>query len=279
MKTVFSCIALNMSYMLRSVKFWGAAAMYLLLIYFYAGTDDIIHDGAGVYYILLNSLQKNEGTLQFGFAACAIPAAALFAEEWCSGRFIYSYMRAKKRGYAVSVILTSFLTAALVSIISSTVYIGILSLSHPLTGDVTKKIFIQAALRTYANGGLMLRGHYFAYYLVTVLTQACCMGIFSALATMLSVKITNVYSVIVSSMILYLLVTNLLTIFKVPFILNPYNIFDGLNNVIHVLSPDNEENFTVISMLYPFIYTVIVLVIISVVSCFWIRKKCEKTLT
>lgn len=277
MKTVFSCIVLNMSYALRSVKFWGAVAMYLLLIYFYAGTDDIMHDGTGVYYILQFSLQ-NGGTLQFGFAACAIPAAALFAEEWCSGRFIYSYMRAKKRSYAVSVILTSFLTAALVSIISTSVYIGILSLSHPLTGDVTQKMFIRAAQR-YANGGLMLNGHYFAYYLVTILTQACCMGIFSALATMLSVKITNVYSVIVSSMILYLLVTNLLSIFKAPFMLNPYNIFDGSNNIIRVLSPGNEENFTVISMLYPFIYTVIVLAIISIISYFWIRKKCEKTLT
>lgn len=276
MRTVFSCIALNMSYTLRSVKFWGAAAMYLLLIYFYAGTDDIMHDGSAVYYILQYTLQ-NGGTLQFGLVACAIPAAALFADEWCSGRFIYSYMRAKKRGYAVSVILSSFLAAALVSIIATTVYVGLLSLSHPLTGDVAKITFIQAALRSYANGGLMVKGHYFAYYLVTILTQACCMGIFSALATMLSVKITNVYAAIVSPMILYLLVTNLFSIFKVPFLLNPYNIYDGSNNILRVLSPGNGENFTVISMLYPFIYTVAVLVIISVISYFWIRQKYEKT--
>ena len=277
MKNIFSGIITNLCYALRSAKFWIAAVAYLLIMIFYSDADELYQRGEGVYYILHYTLKHGAG--EFALAVCAIPAATIFADDWCSGRFIFSYTRARKSGYAISLILSSFLIAALVSIISISIYITIFSFTNPITGDITNRSFLQIT-RSYANGGLMKEGHYFTYYLITILTQSCYIGIFSAMSAMLSIKLTNQYIAIVMPLILGMVMGSFMEAIRIPYILIPSRIFSQNTWLSKYFDSelDLNYNFSLISMIYPFIYTIAILTILAVISYFWINNKQEKSL-
>lgn len=275
MKSVISVILVNLSYTLRSAKFWIAAAAYLLMMLFYSDADGLFQRGEGVYYILHYTLKHGAG--EFAFVVCAIPAVTLFADDWCSGRFVYSYARSKKIGYAVSMILSSFLIAALTAIVSMSIYVIAFSFTNPIMGDPSSKSFLQIT-RNYANGGLMTDGNYFAYYLVTILTQACYTGVLSAASAMISIKLTNSYIAIVTPLILGMMLPSLMKAVHIPDIINPDEVFSTGTWLSKYFDPDLDlnHNFSVISMAYPFIYTIAVLIVLTVISHFWIKKKQEK---
>ena len=274
MKKVISSSATNVFYALRSVKFWLAVALELLMMFILADVD-IVHDQTQkIYYVLHMTFDKMPG--EFTAAMSALPAVTLFADEWCSGRFIYSYTRLKGAGYAVTLIVSVFLIAALVSLISTGLYIGILSMSHPLTDDITSTSLLQVA-RSYANGGLLRHGHFFAYYLLTVLRQACYMGIFSTMAAVFSIWISNSYVAIVFPVFLYVVIPSIFwSLFKLPRVIIPSEVYQLGTYLSKEFDPDlklSENNFSVISMLYPFIYTLIILAALAVLSFFLVRRK------
>lgn len=276
MRTVLSSTATNVFYALRSVKFWIAVAVYLLIMLVFADVDILYGQNESIYYILFLTLSKIPE--EFTMVVSAIPAVTLFADEWCCGRFIYSYTRLKGAGYAVTLVLSVFLISSLVSMIGSTLYIGILSPSHPFVGDTTTRTFLQIA-RGYANGGLLQHGHFFAYYLITVLRQACYMGIYSTMAAAVSIWLANSYVAIVFPMVLHIAITNILKALTMPGIIVPQNVYRHSVYLSKIFDPDlnlSENNFSVISMIYPFIYTLIILAMLAVLSYFWINRKYEK---
>lgn len=272
MKNAFSIIGTRCFYALRSVRFWCAVAVYLMFLLF--ATSNFYNSGVGVYYLLHYALQN--GTREVLLVVCAVHAAGLFADEWNNERFIFSYTRAKKFGYSLSLILSAFTIAAMVSAIATAAYVLIFSFTNPIAGELSDEMFFQIT-KSYANGGLLQSGHIIAYYLFAILTQSCYMGIFTAGSVMISVKITNSYIATVCPMILYLLVTNTLSLLNAPIWLNPYNVLSGNAYLISVFSPNSKENFSVISMLYPFIYTAIFIIIFVSAAHFWIKHKYEKS--
>ena len=271
MKTAFNCVGMYCLYAFRSIKFWAACLIYLLLLIF--GTADFYNESAGVYYLLHYALQN--GTKEFGLVVCAIPAAGIFADEWCSGRFVYSYTRAKTLPYAVSVVLSAFLIAAATYIAANAAYILIFSITNPIVGVLDDTSFVQSMM-SYANGGLMLKGNVGGYYIINALTGGCNVGIFSALAVLVSVIITNSYIATVSPMILYIFITNFMNFLNIPRIANPYYIFSGGHYVFSDLTPNSADNFSIISMAYPFVYALCVVAIIAMAALFGINRKYEK---
>ena len=137
---IFGNISSNLKYLFRSVKFWAAIAGYLALLIF--ATSDYNHETAEVWYLLRYS--RAFGSYYFSLVICALPGAGAFAEEWCSERFVFSYLRTGKKDYAVSMVLSSFLSAFSVAFIGTALYIGILSLKCPVTNDPSDVMFIQA---------------------------------------------------------------------------------------------------------------------------------------
>lgn len=275
MTRIFGSISSNCKYNLRSVRFWAAVAGYLALLIF--ATADNYHSGAAVWYLL--RLSRDFGSFYFSLVICALPGAALFAEEWCSGRFIFSYLRTGKKQYAVSMILSSFLSAFLVAFIGTFLYIGIYSLINPITSGADDIFFVQQ-MGSYSNGKLLYDGHVFAYYLLNTINTSCFMGLFSALATMLSAIFTNSYITVIIPLLMYEIISTLFGVLSVPLLLNPHYVFGNGVTVIMLLHPSRditaENNFSVISMLYPLIYLAVCLTIITIVSYFLIKRKYEK---
>ncbi len=277
MKEVISSTATNIFYALQSVKFWIAAAVNLLIMFIFAEMDILFGQNESVYYVLFLTLSKIPE--EFTMVVSAVSAVTLFADEWCGGRFIFSYTRLKKTGYAATLVLSVFLISSLLSIFGSALYIGILSISHPLSGDTTTRAMLQIA-RGYANGGLLQHGHFFAYYLITILRQACYMGVFTAMAAVASIKLTNSYVAITFPIALHITITNILTALNVPGIIVPSNVYRHSVYLSKMFDPDlnlSENNFSMISMLYPFIYTVIILAALAVLSYFLLKQKYEKS--
>lgn len=277
MKTIASSIITNVIYTLRSVKFRVAVAVDLLILFVFAGVDVLFGQNERVFYILFFTLSKIPE--EFTMMISAVPTVTIFADEWCSGRFIFSYTRQKKAGYAVTLILSVFLISALVSVISTALFIGVISLSHPLDADGMKPRMLLQIARGYANGGLLQHGHFFAYYVITVLRQACYMGIYSAMAAAVSIWFANSYVAMVFPMALHVLITNILTALEVPGVIIPKHVYRHSVYLSKMFDPDldlSENNFSVFSMLYPFIYTLIILAALAVISFWGIKQKNEK---
>lgn len=274
MTRILRNISSNCKYTLRSVRFWAAVAGYLALLIF--ATADYYHSGAAVWYLL--RISRSFGSYYFSLVICALPGAALFAEEWCSERFVFSYLRTGKKEYAVSTILSSFLSAFSAAFIGTSLYIGIYSLINPITSDANDIIFAQQ-MGGYTNGGLLYNGHIFAYYLLDVINTSCFMGLFSALATMLSAVLTNSYITVIMPLLMYEIISTLFNILSVPLLFNPHYVFSAGNTVIMLLYPSRkitaENNFTVISMLYPLIYLLVCLAFITIIAYFLIKRKYE----
>ncbi len=106
------------------------------------------------------------------------------------------------------------------------------------------------------------------------------MGLFSALATMLSAVFTNSYITIIMPLVLYEIISTLCSILHAPLLSHPYYVFSGSNTVFRILHPlcelEAESNFSVISMLYPLVYLAVCLTIITIISHFLIKQKYEK---
>ena len=277
MTRILRNISSNCKYTLCSVRFWAAVAGYLAMLIF--ATSDYYHSGAAVWYLL--RLSRAFGSYYFSLVICALPGAALFAEEWCSERFVFSYLRTGKKEYAVSTILSSFSSAFLAAFIGTSLYIGIYSLINPITGDANDIIFAQQ-MGGYTNGGLLYNGYALAYYLLDIINTSCFMGLFSALATMVSAVLTNPYITIIMPLLMYEIISTLCSILSVPLLINPHYVFSAGNTVIMLLHPSRaitaENNFTVISMLYPLIYLSVCLTIITIIFHFLIKRKYEKNL-
>lgn len=131
----------------------------LLLIYSVRYT---FHIGQPVPYTFRDALMLD--TESFLLLICAVPSAALFAEDWCSGRFLFAYLRTGKTGYAASSMLSTFIISALVSMISLSLFVIGLSFINPLVGNI-EDVTYHDQLLMLTNGELLIKGYIFPYYL------------------------------------------------------------------------------------------------------------------
>lgn len=252
-------------------KFWLAVALYIGLLTIIS--QDLFSEYATVYYIFHYAFANS--TSYFLLIICALPNVSVFVEEWSAKRFVASYIRAKKNPFSASIIMSSFLSAFGVSVIASVLFLGILSLKYPVCGDASDMEFLYQ-MSSYANGGVAVSGSLFLYYLMEFVTQGCLMGVFSSLAALLSIKLTDSNIAVVMPMILYIIITNVMSWMNIPRLLNPYHVYSQSGTVYRTFFPDRTENFSVISMMYPLIYTVVLLSVFVLAAHFMIKRKYEK---
>ncbi len=283
MRRILSAVGSNCFYALRSGKFWAVVGVFIGVMLLY--TFDLYKPWAvgenglpspvaqPIFFYILWLFDM--GLREFSILICAVPAAGIFAEEWCSGRFIYSYTRNGKLGYTTSTVLSAFFIAAMTCAVSMILYMVITAaIGNSFSGDVNDISFIQMT-DAVINGGLLLKGHTFLFYFLLVLTYSCGVGVFSAGAVLISVLITNQYIAVVSSMVLYTVLSNVFTILHGPRLLNVWFVF-GVVSFINEIEEQVTENFSVVSMLYPFIFAAVMLMIFITASYFLIKRKYEK---
>lgn len=268
MKRIISTISVNVTNALHSARFWGMVILYVLLLIY--SVRYTFYIGQPVPYTLRDALMAD--TESFLLLICAVPSAALFAEDWCSGRFLFSYIRMKKLSYAASSMLSTFIISALVSIIGLSLFVIGLSFINPLVGNI-EDVTYHDQLMIMTNGELLIKGYIFLYYLLNILSFSCFMGTMSAFAALVSVWLTNPYIAIVSPPVLIELIWILATILHLPALAQPRIAFSLLNNPYQLLVHESGMGVSVISTLYPFIYTFVCLVIIIFFAFILIDRK------
>lgn len=239
----------------------------LLLIYSVRYT---FHIGQPVPYTFRDALMLD--TESFLLLICAVPSAALFAEDWCSGRFLFAYLRTGKTGYAASSMLSTFIISALVSMISLSLFVIGLSFINPLVGNI-EDVTYHDQLLMLTNGELLIKGYIFPYYLLNILSFSCYMGIMSAFAALVSVWLTNPYIAMVSPPVILELIWILATILHLPALAQPKIAFSLLNHPYQLLVHESGRGSSVITTLYPFIYTIVCLAIIIFLAYVLIKRK------
>ena len=268
MRRAFAGICVNVLNAFRSARFWGMVVLYVLLLIY--SVRYTFYVGQPVSYTLTDALMVD--TESFLLLICAVPSAALFAEDWCSGRFLFSYLRTKKLGYAASTMLSTFIISMLVSVIALSLFIIGLSFINPLVGDVeSESYFIRTMLTT--NGELLLKGHIFLFYLLNILNFSCFMGTMSTFAALVSVWLANPYIAMVSPIVLIELFQIPIGLFHLPALVDPRIAFNMMNVPYQILVHESGMGSSVISTLYPFIYTVVCLVIIIFLAFILIERK------
>lgn len=268
MKRILSAILVNVSGALRSARFWAAVALYVLMMIY--AVRYTFYVGQPISYTLIDALMA--GVEDFLFLICALPSAVLFAEDWCSGGFLFSYLRTKKLGYAASSMLSTFIISALVSAIALSLFIVGLSFVNPLVGDVEEQTFYIRTIHS-TNGTLLLNGNIFGYYALAVLTYSCFMGIMSAFAALASVWLTNPYIAMVSPLVLIKLFEIPVRLFHIPALVEPRVAFSLMNTQYQYLSDESGMGSSVIGTLYPFIYTLVCLAVIIFLAYISIKRK------
>lgn len=271
MKRFFSATGMYLTKTLRGVRFWCAVALYIGLLALIS--QDLISEYSDVAYIFHYAFANS--TSYFLLIICALPSAAVFAEEWSAKRFVSTYTRTKRVPFSASMIISSFLSALIVSVVASVLYMTILSFIYPVSGDTSDIGYLQQ-MNSYANGGLAVSGNFFLYYFMVFITQGCLMGLFSAFATLLSIKLTDSNIAVVMPMILYITVTNIMSYLPISNLLNPYHVYSQSGTVYRTLFPGSTDGFSVVSMLYPLIYTVVILFVFTVIAHYMIIQKYEK---
>lgn len=268
MKRIIYAVWCNVSFAMRSARFRGAVILYVfMLIYAVRYT---FYTGQPVSYTLRDALMVNTET--FLLLICAMPSAALFAEDWCSGRFMYSYLRTKNLGYAASTILSTFIISALVSIIAMSLFIIGLSFINPVIGDAENESYIMQTMMT-TNGELLINGHIFSYYALTVLTYSCFMGTMSVFGAFLSVWLTNPYIAMVSPIVLIKLFEIPVLLFHLPPLIEPRVAFSLMNHPYQILIDESGQGVHIFSTLFPYIYALVCLTVIIFLAHIFIKRK------
>lgn len=99
------------------------------------------------------------------------------------------------------------------------------------------------------------------------------MGIMSAFAALVSVWLTNPYIAMVSPPVILELIWILATILHLPALAQPKIAFSLLNHPYQLLVHESGRGSSVITTLYPFIYTIVCLVIIIFLAYVLIKRK------
>ena len=86
MKRYIRTTGMYLAKTLVRAKFWLAVALYMGLLVLIS--QDLISPNATVYYILHYAFANS--TSYFLLVICALPNAAVFAEEWSTKRFVAS---------------------------------------------------------------------------------------------------------------------------------------------------------------------------------------------
>lgn len=168
--------------------------------------------------------------------------------------------------------LSTFIISALVSIIALSLFVIGLSFINPLVGNIEDQTYYGQTMML-TNGELLLKGYIFPYYLLLILTFSCFMGTMSAFAALISVWLTNPYIAMVSPPVMLELIWILATILHLPALAQPKIAFSMLNHPYQILVHESGMGVSVISTLYPFIYTFICLVIIIFLAFILIERK------
>lgn len=247
-----------------SLRFWGCAVISaLLMISFVLG--DYASDGlnAGMYYFYMGV--ETSGSDELLIMLAAMPAITLFCDDRNSGEFFFLYTRTGKRIYPLAVTLSSAIIAAFSVIVSYLLFSAFILAKYPLVPMMSAEELRRETLGM-RNCGL-LTSVPIAFYALWIALKGAIAALYSVLGILLSVFITNVHLALVSPMIISKVIEIFSAVFDLPFWLDAATVYGySLSLYFGFGGTLDGELFSVISAVYPFVFTLIAVILTALAA-------------
>jgi len=150
-----------------------------------------------------------------------------------------------------------------------------MGLGSEVVKDPTARAFLQAA-RNYPNGDLLIRGNYFAFFFLYALIEGCYAGLLAVVGFVFSIVLTNKYIATVIPTLIMNVAGRILTMVNAPILTRPAQVY-GLRSLYPWIHGNREKNLSFISLIYPYAYTLIFVILLGIAAYFMINNKTAKS--
>lgn len=247
-----------------SLRFWGCAVISaLLMISFVLG--DYASDGlnAGMYYFYMGV--ETSGSDELLIMLAAMPAITLFCDDRNSGEFFFLYTRTGKRIYPLAVTLSSAIIAAFSVIVSYLLFSAFILAKYPLVPPISAAELRQETIGMLNCG--LLTSVPAAFYVLWIALKGSIASLYSAIGILLSVFITNAHLTLVSPMLTSMIDGFFVSVINPPFWMSSSSLYGfSLSLYLNFGGTLDGELFSVISAVYPFIFTFVIIFVLSVIT-------------
>lgn len=232
MKSFLRVTGKEMSYGIRSVRFWGTAVALAVLMLLDAaeqiGLAKTVDDAGAVIYktdILTLTLDIISGSgylFWVRFCLFAVPFGCCFFDEYSHCASKYRLTRSNRKIYGISKMAAgTILTGAVVILANLMMLIVLKGLGFPFLREkvmveVEEELYYDSGSMVYYTYGLVDAGHPVLMYLLALFFAALSAVFFSAMTIMLSAFIRNRYILIAMPLVLFYSIDSLLVLFFYP---------------------------------------------------------------
>lgn len=269
------CIYLSLAYVKNSVRSWyfiAAVVLYFFILFMSTYSDFKSSETAGAIYFLHYAFM-NGSTSYFLPVICALVASTEFCREWKSGYLIFTYTRTGRGGYAASLHFSAAFVAFLVSIIGTCIYFAVICTRFPI---ISADVDLQNIINTYANGGLLKENKVFLFVAISIITQANLDALLASSAVFIALIFPDPYLTTVSPMVIYIVITNIMSLMDLPCMVNPYYVFSGFKYMDIAFGDMNSNSFNLFAGAYPILFTIAWIVMLSILMGILINRKYER---
>lgn len=247
-----------------SLRFLGCTLVLALLMFSFVESDYFRHFDVTLYYFYMNVGEGYSTDLLNMIAA--LPAITLFCEDYSSGKFLLTYARTGKKIYPFAVTLSSGITTAILVTVSYLIFSAVILLGgYPAVPDLEPAVLRWETIGL-ANSALLPTVPVL-FYALWIVREAMCTAVYSMLGILLSVFITNIHLTIVSPLMMSMLYDIFNRVIRLPFWMDFGSVYSGSLSLFFGFGGTlDDEIFSPISAVYPFIYTIISVIIISIIT-------------
>lgn len=246
----------------------------MLMFFVYEQYSSEYYVPPGLYYFLQQA--DNSASVYLIMMITAFPAAMLFYDDWTSGNFKFIISRVGRKKYAIAVTLAEGITAAAVMILSYVIFSGVVLLKFPAVPDMDTET-LRAYSLGFPNSGLLYTGNAFWCYLLYFLTRGAMSAFFAVIAIFQSMLITNKHLTIISPVLVYILYFSFNLYYIFPALINPFVLYrNGYKLYLEFGGTPEGSLFSPAAGLYPLIFTIIIVAVLSIAEAIILRKKMNK---
>lgn len=247
-----------------SLGFFGSAVTAALLMISFIQSDYAAEfPNLSLYYFYMGAGCGGSDELLIMLAA--LPAVTFFCEDCGSGRFLLTYSRTGKKIYPFAVTFSAGLVTAVSVIITYLIFSAFILLKYPLVPPIEPAELRRETIGM-ANSALLVTAPA-VFYALWIIREALIAAVYSMLGILLSAFITNVHLTLVSPLILCMMTDIFSRVIKLPFWLDINLIYGGSIGLYRGFGGTLDgEIFSMISAVYPFIFTIFLIILISVIT-------------
>lgn len=256
--------------------FCTALCAFLMVLFIAENYNTVYRVAPGLYHFLTKA--DNRGAKYFIMMITAFPGAMMFYEDWKSGNFKFIISRAGRGNYAFAVTIAAGITAAAVMIISYLIFSAVVLIKFPAVPNMTADE-LRSHSFGFPNSGLLYTGHAFLCYLLYFLTKGAMAAFFAAFAVFQSMIFTNKHLTAISPVLIYIIYFCFNLFYITPTLLNPFVMFwNGYRLYLVFGGTENGSLYSPIAGVYPIIYTIAVVIILSLIEMKILRKKMNRSI-